>query len=229
MSWVKIRQMSNLSANESNVDLLRFFKALADETRLKMVALLASKSRSGEQLAELLSIKRATVSHHLSKLADAGLVSSTSEGHKKFYTLRLDAVRATAQQLQAKGAGLRVPEGADTSKFYPNRVLYDEYDRKVLKRRLAAAASDVAEEVFGRAQAHRQGHRTRPRVHRETDQRSAGAPPPRHGQPAQRHDRLPLDGAQVGRVLACVSAEIRAGSDNSGRLLRITRIAQRSL
>jgi biotin operon repressor len=123
MSWVKIRQMSNLPANESNVDLLRFFKALADETRLKMVALLASKSRSGEQLAELLSIKRATVSHHLSKLADAGLVTSTSEGHKKFYTLRLDAVRATAQQLQAKDAGLRVPEGADT----------DEYDRKVLK------------------------------------------------------------------------------------------------
>jgi biotin operon repressor len=115
--------MSNLSANESNVDLLRFFKALADETRLKMVALLASKSRSGEQLAELLSIKGATVSHHLSRLADAGLVTSTSEGHKKFYTLRLDAVRATAQQLQAKDAGLRVPEGADT----------DEYDRKVLK------------------------------------------------------------------------------------------------
>jgi biotin operon repressor len=123
MSWVKIRQMSNLSANESNVDLLRFFKALADETRLKMVALLASKARSGEQLAELLSIKGATVSHHLSKLADAGLVTSTSEGHKKIYTLRLDAVRATAQQLQAKDAGLRVPEGADT----------DEYDRKVLK------------------------------------------------------------------------------------------------
>lgn len=125
--------MSNLSGSEGNVDLLRFFKALADETRLKMVALLASKSRSGEQLAELLSIKRPTVSHHLSKLADAGLVSSTSEGHKKFYTLRFDAVRATAQQLQAKDPGLRVPEDAETSKFYPNRVPYDEYDRKVLK------------------------------------------------------------------------------------------------
>jgi biotin operon repressor len=125
--------MSNLSRNESNVDLLRFFKALADETRLKMVALLASKSRSGEQLAELLSIKRPTVSHHLSKLADAGLVTSISEGHKKFYTLRLDAVRATAQQLQARDPGLRLPEGAVTSKFYPNRIVYDEYDRKVLK------------------------------------------------------------------------------------------------
>jgi hypothetical protein len=31
----------------------------------------------------------------------------------------------------------------------------------------------------------------------ETDQRSTEAQPPRAGQPAQRHDRLPLDGAQV--------------------------------
>jgi DNA-binding MarR family transcriptional regulator len=129
----KIRQMSNLALDASNVDLLRFFKALADETRLKMAALLAAKPRSGEQLADLLSIKPATVSHHLAKLADAGLVSSTSEGHKKFYALRLDAVRATAQQLQAKDPGLLVPEDTDTGKFYPNRVLFEEYDRKVLK------------------------------------------------------------------------------------------------
>jgi biotin operon repressor len=125
--------MSNLAWDASNVELLRFFKALADETRLKMAALLAAKPRSGEQLAELLSIKPATVSHHLSKLADAGLVSATSEGHKKFYTLRLDAVRATAQQLQAKDPGLLVPQDTDTGKFYPNRVQFEEYDRKVLK------------------------------------------------------------------------------------------------
>jgi hypothetical protein len=61
------------------------------------------------------------------------LVSSTSEGHKKFYSLRLDAVRATAQQLRSKDPGLLVSEDASTSKFYPNRVPYDEYDRKVLK------------------------------------------------------------------------------------------------
>src|ERR1700740_1371563 len=106
----KIRQMSNLAADESHIDLLHFFKALADETRLKMAALLTSKPRSGEQLAELLSIKPATVSHHLSKLADAGLVISTSEGHKKFYRLRLEAVRATAHQLQSKDPGLLVSE-----------------------------------------------------------------------------------------------------------------------
>ena len=125
--------MSNLSPNESTIDLLRFFKALADQTRLKMAALLTSQSHTGEELAELLRVKPATVSHHLSKLVEAELVNSTSHGHKKFYTLRLDAVRATAQQLQSKDGGLRVPEDADTSKFYPNRIPYDEYDRKVLK------------------------------------------------------------------------------------------------
>ena len=87
--------MSDLIAKESLIDLLCFFKALANETRLKMAALLAHESYSGEQLADLLSIKPATVSHHLSRLAAAGLVTSTSEGHIKFYKLHLDAVRAT--------------------------------------------------------------------------------------------------------------------------------------
>jgi biotin operon repressor len=125
--------MPNLNGEASPVDLLRFFKALADETRLKMAALLASEPRTGEELAATLGIKPATVSHHLSKLADAELVTFTSQGHKKFYALRLDAVRATAQQLQSKDSGLRIPEDAETLRYYPNRVTYDEYDRKVLK------------------------------------------------------------------------------------------------
>jgi Uncharacterized protein conserved in bacteria (DUF2087) len=149
-------------------------------------------------------------------------VISTSEGHKKFYTLRLDAVRATAQQLQAKDAGLRVPEGADT----------DEYDRKVLKdffrsdgslrqlpmqrKKFLAVLKHIVKDIEpGREYTEKQINALLER------------PPPRHGQPAQRHDRLPLDGAQVGRVLACVSGKTRAGPENSGRLLRITCIAQR--
>jgi hypothetical protein len=93
----------------------------------------------------------------------------TPEGHKKFYTLRLDAVRATAQQLQAKDLGLLVRAGGDTTEFYPNRVLYDEYDRRVLKDFFNShgslrQASDAAEEVWGRAQGNRLRHRTRPPV-----------------------------------------------------------------
>jgi hypothetical protein len=78
----------------------------------------------------------------------------TPEGHKKFYTLRLDAVRATAQQLQAKDLGLLVPAGGDTTEFYPNRVLYDEYDRRGAQRlfqqpRLATAGFRCSGRSFG--------------------------------------------------------------------------------
>src|ERR1051325_10525908 len=55
-------------------ELLTFFKALSDKTRLVMVGLLAKQSLTGEQLASILGIKPATVSHHLARLAEASLV-----------------------------------------------------------------------------------------------------------------------------------------------------------
>jgi hypothetical protein len=102
-------------------ELLQFFKAMADETRLKMVGLLARESYSGEVLAEILGIKPATVSHHLAKLAEAGLVSARMEGHAKLYTLRLDALHAMAGRLLAPGT---LPAAAAPD--------LDAFDQKVL-------------------------------------------------------------------------------------------------
>lgn len=50
--------------------LLRFFKALANESRLKMVGLLAGRECSVEELAAFLQLKEPTVSHHLSILKE---------------------------------------------------------------------------------------------------------------------------------------------------------------
>ena len=83
-------------------ELLQFFKALADETRLKLVGLLAHRPHSGEQLAAILEVKPATVSHHLAKLSAAGLVRAETSGHQKLYDLRLDAIQAMAERLLAK-------------------------------------------------------------------------------------------------------------------------------
>ena len=44
--------------------LLSFFKVLADESRLKILGILATQERSVEELAELLQLKTPTVSHH---------------------------------------------------------------------------------------------------------------------------------------------------------------------
>ncbi len=107
---------------ENSPELLQFFKALADETRLKMTGLLAKQGFSGEQLAAMLDIRPATVSHHLAKLAEAGLVTSRTEGHSKFYALRYDAVHAMAAQLLAKDS---LPQVFDETGP-------DSYDRKVV-------------------------------------------------------------------------------------------------
>jgi len=68
-------------------ELLSFFKALSDANRLKIVGLLARESLSVEQIAEMLSLRPSTVSHHLSILGEAGLVSARAESYYNIYQL----------------------------------------------------------------------------------------------------------------------------------------------
>jgi hypothetical protein len=70
--------------------LLAFFKALANESRLKMVGLMASGERTGEELAELLDLKAPTVSHHLAVLGRLGLVETRVEGVTHRHSLVTD-------------------------------------------------------------------------------------------------------------------------------------------
>jgi biotin operon repressor len=104
-------------------ELVQFFKALADETRLKIVGLLARESYSGEQLAAILGVKPATISHHLARLAEAGLVSAQTDGHFKLYELRLDAIHLMAERLLAKDTLPQTAADLDV----------EAYDRKVVK------------------------------------------------------------------------------------------------
>lgn len=109
---------------ENEPNLLEFFKALADESRLKIVGLLAQDSYSGEALAEMLGIKPATVSHHLARLAEAGLVSSRMQGHAKLYSLRLDAMHLMANRLLAHDTLPRTAAAVDVA-GYERKVLND--------------------------------------------------------------------------------------------------------
>ena len=108
---------------ETAPELVQFFKALADENRLKIVGLLARESYSGEQLAAILGVKPATISHHLARLAEAGLVSAQTDGHFKLYALRLDAIHALAERLLAKDTLPQTAADLDV----------EAYDRKVVK------------------------------------------------------------------------------------------------
>ncbi|MGP1386420.1 MAG: metalloregulator ArsR/SmtB family transcription factor [Thainema sp.] len=67
--------------------LLAFFKALANESRLKLIGLLAQREHSVEELAALLNLKEPTVSHHLAKLKQLELVQMRQDKNTHFYKL----------------------------------------------------------------------------------------------------------------------------------------------
>jgi predicted transcriptional regulator len=103
-------------------DLLLFFKALADSNRLKIVGLLARESYTVEQLAAILGLGASTVSHHLSKLAEAGLVSATAQSYYNYYRLETAKMERMAQHL------LKTESLPDVT----GDVDIDAYDRKVV-------------------------------------------------------------------------------------------------
>lgn len=114
--------MSN-QLHDAPLELLAFFKALADETRLKIVGLLANGPRTTDQLAEQLGLRAPTISHHLDKLMAAGLVGpEPARGHEKPYALRLDALHATAGRLLGDRAALAALAPQPTGDAYENEI-----------------------------------------------------------------------------------------------------------
>ncbi|HLJ52745.1 MAG TPA: metalloregulator ArsR/SmtB family transcription factor [Rhizomicrobium sp.] len=77
--------------------LLDFFKAMADESRLRIVGLLASRERSVQELARALDLKEPTVSHHLAILKALGLVTARAEGTKRWHALDKEALERLAR------------------------------------------------------------------------------------------------------------------------------------
>ena len=81
------------------------FKALADPTRLALIALLAASDESicVCELNEFFDLEQPTISHHLKVLRDAGLVRSERRGTWAHYSLHPDAsqwVRTTLAALK---------------------------------------------------------------------------------------------------------------------------------
>jgi len=86
-------------------NLLSFFKAMADSSRLKIVGLLANGERNVRELAALLELKEPTVSHHLAILREQGLARLRAEGNVHWYRLNHDALK-TLKRAVFSGQGL---------------------------------------------------------------------------------------------------------------------------
>jgi len=79
--------------------LLQFFKVLADESRLKIVGILANQECSVEELAALMQLKEPTVSHHLAKLKEVNLVTMRPDGNSRLYQLDSEALEKISKEI----------------------------------------------------------------------------------------------------------------------------------
>lgn len=76
---------------ETNLELrARLFKALGHPVRLLILNLIDDKPRHGEELAAILNLNPATISHHLKQLSEVGLVTMEKEQYYNTYTLVAD-------------------------------------------------------------------------------------------------------------------------------------------
>ena len=103
-------------------ELVDFYKALTDANRLKIVGLLANRTYSVEELAALLHLKPSTVSHHLAKLTQVGLVSARTESYYNVYRLEEKALEEKTRRLLSRKDFEIAVEDVDL----------DAYDRKVI-------------------------------------------------------------------------------------------------
>ena len=105
-------------------EVISFFKVCADANRLKIVGLLARQPYSVEELAALLDLKPATVSHHLSKLAQIGLVSAKTESYYNVYQLDEKALELKSRDLFSQ-ANLAASVADVDAGAYDNKVVKD--------------------------------------------------------------------------------------------------------
>ena len=85
--------------NIPSPELLRFFEALGDPTRLRILRLLTERDMYLTELAERLQLTKATTKHHMVRLRVAGLATLHDRDRLTFYALREDVARRARQLL----------------------------------------------------------------------------------------------------------------------------------
>jgi DNA-binding transcriptional ArsR family regulator len=80
---------------------VRLYRALGDESRLRILKLLSERDRYLTEIAHELDLSKPTILHHLAALRSAGLVTITEQGNMTYYSLRHDRAEAAGVELRA--------------------------------------------------------------------------------------------------------------------------------
>src|SRR5215211_1634686 len=116
--------------------LVEVFKALGDPSRLRILGAVAERPRTGKELADLLAVGAPTVSHHVAKLIDAGLIAVRRDGQSRIYALD-EAALGALTRLVAQRPYPELPEQAsadDAEARERAKVIRDFFDGARLKQ-----------------------------------------------------------------------------------------------
>ncbi|HEV8420740.1 MAG TPA: metalloregulator ArsR/SmtB family transcription factor, partial [Actinomycetota bacterium] len=80
--------------------MLRLYKALADEKRLRILKRLVTGKATLQELADSVGLAKSSAHHHMVILRSAGLVTVTDDA-QRLYTLRADALPEASGLLRA--------------------------------------------------------------------------------------------------------------------------------
>jgi ArsR family transcriptional regulator len=93
-------------SDEEAIATAEVFSALGDPARVKIVNLLATSDEPVCvcNLIDPLGLSQPTVSHHLKRLLDAGLIEREQRGKWAYFSLKREAVSTLAAVADLKGA-----------------------------------------------------------------------------------------------------------------------------
>jgi hypothetical protein len=111
---------------------LRFFKALADESRLRIVGILAGGECSVDELTAQLQLRGPTVSHHLAHLRALGLVSMRAEGNVHLYGLEVEALHGLSRDVFSLERMVALADDVE-AEAWQRKVLRDFFEGQHLK------------------------------------------------------------------------------------------------
>ena len=102
---------------------LKSLRALADPTRLRIMALLEKDELSVNELQEITRMGQSRISTHLGLLQESGLLESRREGKRSFYRLNEDTDTATRDFIQLAVRGAKEMEEHNADQLNLKRIL----------------------------------------------------------------------------------------------------------
>src|SRR5688572_22760941 len=111
---------------------LKSLRALADSTRLRIIALLEKNELSVNELQEITHMGQSRISTHLGLLQDAGLVQSRREGKRTFYRLNQEADAMAREFINVAVRGATEMPEHPTDQVNLKRILTRRNDQQQL-------------------------------------------------------------------------------------------------